>query len=38
MPKLTEHKSIKWLNINELETLEWAPADIPAVKIIVDGE
>lgn len=37
MPTLTEHKSIKWLNIHELESLEWAPADIPAVKIIVDG-
>ncbi|HAL09546.1 MAG TPA: (deoxy)nucleoside triphosphate pyrophosphohydrolase [Staphylococcus sp.] len=36
MPTLTEHKSIKWLNIHELESLEWAPADIPAVKIIVD--
>ncbi|PTI71469.1 (deoxy)nucleoside triphosphate pyrophosphohydrolase [Mammaliicoccus vitulinus] len=36
MPTLTEHKSIKWLNIHELESLEWAPADIPAVKIIVN--
>lgn len=36
MPTLTEHKSIKWLYIHELESLEWAPADIPAVKIIVD--
>lgn len=36
MPTLTEHKSIKWLNIHELESLKWAPADIPAVKIIVD--
>ncbi|GGI01870.1 (deoxy)nucleoside triphosphate pyrophosphohydrolase [Mammaliicoccus vitulinus] len=36
IPTLTEHKSIKWLNIHELESLEWAPADIPAVKIIVD--
>ncbi|PTE32903.1 8-oxo-dGTP diphosphatase MutT [Mammaliicoccus fleurettii] len=36
MPTLTEHKNIKWLEVNELESLEWAPADIPAVKIIVD--
>ncbi|MCC3755914.1 (deoxy)nucleoside triphosphate pyrophosphohydrolase [Staphylococcus capitis] len=33
-PTLTEHKEIKWLELNELSTLEWAPADIPAVKII----
>lgn len=31
-PKLTEHLSIKWLNKNELHTLQWAPADIPAVE------
>lgn len=36
MPTLTEHKSIQWLDVKDLETLEWAPADIPAVKIIVD--
>ncbi|QCA29627.1 (deoxy)nucleoside triphosphate pyrophosphohydrolase [Vagococcus xieshaowenii] len=31
-PQLTEHAAIKWLKRNELETLNWAPADIPAVK------
>ncbi|WP_239762306.1 MULTISPECIES: (deoxy)nucleoside triphosphate pyrophosphohydrolase [unclassified Mammaliicoccus] len=36
MPTLTEHKNIQWLDVKDLETLEWAPADIPAVKIIVD--
>ncbi|MGO2094669.1 MAG: (deoxy)nucleoside triphosphate pyrophosphohydrolase [Mammaliicoccus sciuri] len=36
IPTLTEHKSIQWLDVKDLETLEWAPADIPAVKIIVD--
>ncbi|RTX72533.1 (deoxy)nucleoside triphosphate pyrophosphohydrolase [Mammaliicoccus sciuri] len=36
MPTLTEHKSIQWLDVKDLETLEWAPADIPAVKTIVD--
>lgn len=30
--KLTEHIAIKWLPVNELDTLEWAPADIPTVK------
>ncbi|PTE76026.1 8-oxo-dGTP diphosphatase MutT [Staphylococcus equorum] len=37
-PTLTEHKEIKWVAIQELEKLEWAPADIPAVEIIVNEE
>ncbi|MBL1230242.1 (deoxy)nucleoside triphosphate pyrophosphohydrolase [Enterococcus sp. BWB1-3] len=36
-PKLTEHKSIKWLTISQLETLEWAPADIPTIDELVKG-
>ncbi|QED48079.1 (deoxy)nucleoside triphosphate pyrophosphohydrolase [Cytobacillus dafuensis] len=31
-PKLTEHVAIKWLPNNELSSLDWAPADIPAVE------
>ena len=31
-PKLTEHVAIKWLPVEELDSLEWAPADIPTVK------
>lgn len=31
-PVLTEHVSIKWLLPNELSTLDWAPADIPAIE------
>ncbi|MGX7204601.1 (deoxy)nucleoside triphosphate pyrophosphohydrolase [Enterococcus pingfangensis] len=31
-PTLTEHVAIKWLYSDELDTLEWAPADIPTVK------
>jgi len=31
-PVLTEHISIKWLLPNELSTLDWAPADIPAIE------
>src|SRR5690625_4841022 len=31
-PVLTEHKSIKWLRKEELTMLDWAPADIPAIK------
>jgi 8-oxo-dGTP diphosphatase len=33
-PVLTEHSAIKWLSPDELHTLEWAPADIPAIKKI----
>ncbi|GGB02562.1 (deoxy)nucleoside triphosphate pyrophosphohydrolase [Macrococcus hajekii] len=33
---LAEHKQIKWLPANELFSLEWAPADIPAVKKVME--
>lgn len=33
-PVLTEHIAIKWLKSDELEQLEWAPADIPAIEKI----
>lgn len=33
-PTLTEHVSIKWLRPDELDTVQWAPADIPAVTLI----
>lgn len=36
IPTLTEHKSIIWVKSQELDQLEWAPADIPTVKIIMD--
>jgi mutator protein MutT len=29
--KLTDHDEIRWLSIDELSTLKWAPADIPLV-------
>ncbi|GAB3802247.1 (deoxy)nucleoside triphosphate pyrophosphohydrolase [Virgibacillus kimchii] len=35
-PVLTEHKSIKWLPKEELSMLDWAPADIPAIKKLSD--
>ncbi|MEK4860765.1 (deoxy)nucleoside triphosphate pyrophosphohydrolase [Staphylococcus sp. FSL W8-0774] len=38
VPTLTEHKEIKWLPINQLNSLTWAPPDIPAVKLIIEGE
>ena len=33
-PTLTEHVAIKWLTPDELDTIRWAPADIPAVTLI----
>ncbi|MET3682810.1 8-oxo-dGTP diphosphatase [Alkalibacillus flavidus] len=33
-PVLTEHEKIKWLLPSELSQLDWAPADIPAIKQI----
>ncbi|QXE01509.1 (deoxy)nucleoside triphosphate pyrophosphohydrolase [Terribacillus sp. DMT04] len=33
-PTLTEHVAIKWLAPEELHTLDWAPADIPAIERI----
>lgn len=31
---LTEHAAIKWLKPEELASLDWAPADIPAIEKI----
>jgi 8-oxo-dGTP diphosphatase len=33
-PKLSEHAAVVWLAPADLGSLDWAPADIPAVKII----
>lgn len=33
-PTLTEHAEVRWLAPRELDQLEWAPADVPAVDII----
>lgn len=35
-PKLLEHIDSCWLLPEELPTLEWAPADIPAIEKIID--
>ncbi|MFZ3591801.1 8-oxo-dGTP diphosphatase MutT, partial [Bacillus sp. DJP31] len=35
-PVLTEHVAIKWLAGSELASLDWAPADIPAIQKIVN--
>lgn len=33
-PDVAEHAAIKWLAPAEMDTLAWAPADIPAVELI----
>lgn len=33
-PHLTEHTDVRWLPAPDLSTLDWAPADIPAVRLI----
>lgn len=37
-PQLTEHIAVEWLAPKELNTLEWAPADIPAVEKLMEME
>ncbi len=34
-PKLTEHSEIRWVHVSKLDQLNWAPADIPAVKQVM---
>lgn len=34
-PRLTEHAEVRWCRPGELEGLDWAPADIPAMRMIV---
>lgn len=34
-PRLTEHAAMKWLERSALGSLDWAPADIPAVEIVM---
>lgn len=36
-PRLTEHSEVLWLSAGELHTLQWAPADIPAVSLIQEA-
>lgn len=31
-PVLTEHASMKWLSPDKLKSLDWAPADLPAIE------
>lgn len=34
VPQLTEHANMLWVTPDDLRTVEWAPADIPAVAVI----
>lgn len=35
-PRATEHAELRWCRPAEMTALEWAPADIPAVKQIIE--
>lgn len=34
-PRLTEHSEIRWIDAAELDSVEWAPADVPAVQRVM---
>lgn len=36
-PQATEHDELRWVTREEIALLDWAPADIPAVELIVAG-
>lgn len=36
-PQSNEHAEERWLPIASLDTLEWAPADVPAVKKLLNA-
>ncbi|NUG02404.1 (deoxy)nucleoside triphosphate pyrophosphohydrolase [Acinetobacter oleivorans] len=35
---LSEHRDVQWRTIDELEQLDWAAADIPIVKYLLDNK
>ncbi|MFI8012095.1 (deoxy)nucleoside triphosphate pyrophosphohydrolase [Acinetobacter sp. ABJ_C4_1] len=35
---LSEHQDVQWRTIDELEQLDWAAADIPIVKYLLDNK
>lgn len=35
-PELSEHVAMVWLPARELRSLDWAPADLPAVEVVVE--
>ncbi|MCZ8535253.1 (deoxy)nucleoside triphosphate pyrophosphohydrolase [Psychrobacillus psychrodurans] len=36
-PSVTEHAELKWVSRKELNTLNWAPADIPAIEKLLSN-
>ncbi|WP_297743106.1 (deoxy)nucleoside triphosphate pyrophosphohydrolase [uncultured Tessaracoccus sp.] len=36
-PQLTEHSEARWVAIEELTQLDWAPADLPTVAFLTNG-
>ncbi|WJY71822.1 CTP pyrophosphohydrolase [Corynebacterium auriscanis] len=36
-PILAEHEEMRWLTPSELRSVEWAPADLPAVALLESG-
>lgn len=34
-PRATEHAELRWIPVRELQSVEWAPADIPVVERIM---
>jgi 8-oxo-dGTP diphosphatase len=37
-PRLTEHAELRWRRPSKLGALDWAPADVPTMRIIAAGE
>ncbi|KAA6447297.1 8-oxo-dGTP diphosphatase MutT [Bacillus swezeyi] len=35
-PEAKEHAELRWVPVRELESLEWAPADLPTVSALVN--
>lgn len=35
VPFATEHSALRWIAIEELRELEWAPADLPTVDLVI---
>lgn len=37
VPKPSEHSELRWCTREDLELLDWAPADIPTVQLVYDA-
>ncbi|MBO1582785.1 (deoxy)nucleoside triphosphate pyrophosphohydrolase [Bacillus sp. XF8] len=35
MPRALEHADLKWMSVNNIKELTWAPADVPTVEKLV---